>query len=126
MGLKKSDLLPVKMKMMGAGSDDLDIVGAVVLNISTKNTNGEIFSTKQFSYVSSQVSKIFLSRQALEDLQIIGNDFPDPASPVTSAAAVTTPTTATETCDCPRRPAGPPPLPTSLPPGFSGTESLAP
>ena len=51
MGLKKSDLLPVKMTMTGAGNDDLGIVGAAVLDITTKDETGEILFTKQFCYV---------------------------------------------------------------------------
>ena len=106
------------------GSFGVMCVGAVVLDISTKDKNGRVFSTKQFCYVSSRVNKIFLSRQALGDLQILGQDFPLPTSPALSAAAAATPAEPdTETCNCPRRPTGPPPLPTSLPPGFTGTDA---
>ena len=126
MGLSKPDLIPVRMKMNGAGSDDLGIVGAVVLDIKTKDCRDTVLTTKQFCYVSTRVSKIFLSRQALEDLKIVGANFPEPLVDTDSVHGVEHVETAEDTCQCPRRPLTPPPLPRSLPAGFKGTDDEVP
>ena len=122
MGLTKLDLIPVRMKMTGAGSDDLGIVGAVILDIATEDGRGNKLLTKQFTYVAERVNRIFLSRQALEDLKIVNEDFPRPMTETSGANATEDRVSETVPCDCPKRTPDPPRLPTELPDGFKGTD----
>ena len=124
MGLKKRDFLPVRMKMSGAGSNDLCIMGAIILDISTKDEEGMIVESKQFYYVSGFVKKLFLSKQAMEDLGIIDQKFPLPASKNTNRSATYgTDNTLDDVCECPRRQHSPPSLPSELPSGIHRTEN---
>ena len=122
MGFKKPDMIKVRMKMSGAGDDDLGIIGAVVLDIESKDRNDQTVTTKQLCYVSTRISKIFLSRQALEDLRIIQDNFPLPMSGNNSLLGIED----DSPCSCPERASSPPTLPETLPEGFKGTEEEVP
>ena len=114
MGLTNSDIIPVKLMMRGAISEDLGVVGGVVMDISAADKAGEPRVSKQLVYVSNSMEKAFLCREALISLGALPHDFP--AIPARSHAFNAS--TEAPSCSCPPRPAAPPPLPTCLPPGL--------
>ena len=126
MGLKKPDLIPVRMKMSGAGADDLGIIGAIVLDIKTEDGRGNELKTKQFTYVATRVSRVFLSRQAMEDLRIVNKDFPRPMAEDETIGCIGNDVVDGECCDCPKRVTDPPRMPTELPEGFNGRDEEVP
>ena len=126
MGLQKPDFIPLRMRMSGAGGDDLGIVGAVVLDIHTEDGRGNRLHTKQFCYVATRISKMFLSRQAMEDLKILPEDFPRPQTENGMASRIGEDDASDSVCDCPRRELVPPCMPTKLPEGFKGSEEEVP
>ena len=117
MGYKKPDLIKVRMKMSGAGDDDLGIIGAVIWDVELKDCLGNILKTRQLCYVSTRVKKIFLFRQSLEDLKIIRKDFPKPMTEGSSVLG-TEEQVVNIPCSCPRRSPTPPKLSGSLPEGL--------
>ena len=122
MGLRDCDIIPVKLTMRGAISEDLGVSGGVVMEISTSDKAGEPRVTKQLIYVSRSIEKAFLSREALVSLGALPYDFPAiPASAQAFSASVEAPA-----CSCPQRPTEPPPLPSSLPPGLRATPEDVP
>ena len=77
-GYKKKDFIPVVSRMNGAGRSDLGVVGAVFVKFSCTGPGNEIEFTKQLCYVCDRISSVYLSRQALEQLQCISPQFPTP------------------------------------------------
>ena len=128
LGLRESDLIPVKMKMNAANEDGITIIGATFLHISgTNKKTGETLITRQMTYVTDSSDKLFLSREACEALGIISKSFPEigECSTSTQAPEYQNGASAPEiaSCGCPiRQP--PPPPPTSLP--FPATEENVP
>ena len=121
-GLRNCDIMPVLLTMRGAIREDLGVIGGVVMVISTHDKANELRSTKQLVYVSNTMDQAFLSREALTNLGALPPDFPAiPARPQLFAASTEAPI-----CSCPQRPAEPPPLPTSLPPGLNATPEDVP
>ena len=136
LGISTKDLIPVDLKMHAADNHNIQILGAIILRFSGKNSNGEEKSTRQMVYVTDCTDKLFLSREGCTDLGIIPDNFPtmgkgDPINTVTIShqercethtsdpVSVAT-TTHQEECRCPRR-TKPPPPPTSMP--HSATET---
>ena len=120
-GIKRKDFMPVTSRMRGVNrGSDLGVIGVVVMKFSSKTIDGGLVWTKQLCYVCENVDRVYLSRQALEELGSLLPYFPTPAPPQQVAASVTDVTTP---CSCPQRPIYPPPLPTELPEGFSDDES---
>ena len=120
-GIKRKDFMPVASRMNGAGrGSDLGVIGGVVMKFSSKTIDGNTVWTKQLCYVCENVSQVYLSRQALEELGSLPSYFPLPAPPRATAASMADTTTP---CSCPKRPTSPPPLPTELPERLSGDES---
>ena len=76
LGISVRDLIPVNIKMQAANNDRIRILGATILRLSGKNTEGEERSTRQMVYVTDNTDKLFLSREACVDLGIIPNTFP--------------------------------------------------
>ena len=64
-GISKQDFIPVASKMNGAGKDDLGVIGAVVMEFSCKDINGDHRRTKQLCYVCTKLDMDYLSRGAL-------------------------------------------------------------
>ena len=106
--LNRRDLIPAKMKMNAANGQSIKILGAVVLRISGRNKAGDTQETKQFTYVTNDSERFFLSKSACSDLSMISREFPTvgTANGTTSHISVE--------CSCPVR-SPPPPLPTKLP-----------
>ena len=76
MGLRKSNLIPVKLKIKAANSGGMRLLGGVLVRIEGKSPSGANRTTRQIAYVAEGISKIFLSKQASVDLGIIDTAFP--------------------------------------------------
>ena len=76
LGLRKSDLIPVTLRMHAANNNGIKILGAVVLRFSGRSHSGEILETRQIVYVTSDTDKLFLSREACTALGMITKNFP--------------------------------------------------
>jgi hypothetical protein len=76
LGLKKSDLIPVTMKMHAANNKGINILGATILRISGRNGQGNLVETRQMTYITDESDKLFLSREACTFLGIISVTFP--------------------------------------------------
>ena len=71
------DLIPVTFKMQKANNDNIHIMGATILSLSGKSRKGKARFTRQIVYVTEEsTDKLFLSREACVDLEIIPNTFP--------------------------------------------------
>jgi len=94
--------------MNAANGQSIKILGAVVLRISGRNKAGDTQETKQFTYVTNDTDRSFLSKSVCSDLGMISREFPTvgTANGTTSHISVE--------CSCPVR-SPPPPLPTKLP-----------
>ena len=121
LGLSVGDLIPVDIEMHAANNNNIRILGATILRLSGKNNKQ---STRQMVYVTDNTDKLFLSREACVDLEIIPETFPtmgeaEETKSTNSISTTDTPLTQQE-CQCHRR-TKPPPIPTSLP--FPATEA---
>ena len=121
LGIQTQDLVPVKLVMRGAIKEDLGVIGAIVVDVATRTSDGSIRSTRMLCYVSDTMEKAFLCREALVSLGIIAKDFPK-ATAMTPDVTASMDSCEEYTCSCPRRQQEPPPMPTSLPNGLSPTE----
>jgi len=118
LGINKKDLIPVTMKMHAANNQSIKILGAITLRITGKNQYGELKETRQFTYVTNDSNKFFLSRSACVDLGIISETFPT-VGEAHIDALIPTDTPQNELsipseCTCPKH-SIPAPLPTELP-----------
>ena len=77
LGVKRSKLVPVSMKLRGAGGGGLDLIGGLFLEISTTDSSGNIRISRQMCYIAHGVEKVLLSREACKDLGVIKKNFPD-------------------------------------------------
>ncbi len=107
----------------------INILGAAILRFSGMSKPGKI-ETRQITYVTDNSDKLFLSRQACEQLDIISKSFPtvgeihhtynlkepidDLPQPTGPENADTGSPSTTASCGCPKRKL-PPSLPTKLP-----------
>ena len=110
LGLCKSDLIPVSMKMHAANNNGINILGAAIIRFTGETGNGGRLETRQITYVTNDSNKLFLSREACADLGMISKNFPTigEALPVdrcleTSDEPTASESTMTPNCDCPRR-----------------------
>lgn len=122
LGITEKDLLPVKLVMRGAIKEDLGVIGAVAVSITTKDATSSAMSTRLLCYVSDTMEKAFICREALISLGIIHTNFPNVSTVTSPNIAASMENSEDATCSCPRRRPSPPPVPTSLPPGLKATE----
>lgn len=61
LGLTKSDLIPVTMKMHAAYNGGTTTLGATILCISGLDNHGEPVETRQMTYVTDNSDKLFLT-----------------------------------------------------------------
>ena len=128
-GFRDDALVPVKRRMYAANNEGIRILGAIFLRLAGKDANGRVFETAEMVYVSDSTDYFYLSRHAMEQLKIIGPDFPSvgsafsqfnavlPDSPPSSVLSVSSdhvPPFEKASCGCFLR-AMPPPRPTDLP-----------
>lgn len=125
LGLRKCDLIPVKMKMHAASNDKINILGAAILRFSGRDEAGNVVETRQLTYVTDTSDRLFLSREACIALRMITERFPtvgevrqdqhpaqcDILSTINAADAGPSPQ---RDCNCPKR-TSPPPRPKEPP-----------
>ena len=120
LGLTKRDLINVNVRIHAANNQAIKILGAAILRITGIGRDGRQRETRQFSYVTNEADKFFLSKNACIDLGLVSETFPTIGE--TNASTTTPfnalPVTAT-ICDCPTR-SPPPPIPAKLP--YAATE----
>ena len=129
LGLRQSDLIPVNLRMHAANNKGIKILGATVLRLTGKGTQGEPVETRQLTYVTDTSDKLFISREACIALGIISATFPTVGETQEGHQHAMSATLQTDdgsvhsadshsgltaACTCPRR-QGPPPPPTKLP-----------
>ena len=114
--------MPFKLVMRGAIKEDLGVISAAVVDVTTTTTDSFVRSTRLLCYVSNIMEKAFLCREAFTSLGVIANGFPLPTTMASNDNTSTMNVYDDVTCSCPRRQMEPPPLPTKLPNGLSPTE----
>ena len=120
LGLSQRHLTPVSKHIFAANNEEIRILGAVFLTLSGLNRHGEELTTSTVAYVTDSTSRFYLSRAALEQLGVIGPDFPKIGA--TGEAGVCENSMSTDggcrpalaECGCPSRTA-PPSRPARLP-----------
>ena len=75
-GFRDSALIPVKRRMLAANNEGIRILGAILLRLSGKDAMGNKLETAEMVYISDSTDLFYLSRHAMEQLRIIGPDFP--------------------------------------------------
>ena len=76
LGFKDRALIPVTRRMYAANNEGIRILGAILLRLSGKDSTGHKFETAEMVYISDSTDLFYLSRHAMEQLQIIGPNFP--------------------------------------------------
>ena len=76
LNLKRTDLIPVTMKMKAANNKGINILGAAILRYIGKDKHGNLVETKQLAYVTDNSDNIFLSKEACISLGMIPDSFP--------------------------------------------------
>lgn len=117
-GLSKSNLIPVTMKMHAANNKGITILGAVIMRLSGTDPLGNNHSTRQIVYITDSSDRMFISREACIALNMITNKFPTVGetncNETVNANYVKKQTMPDPECNCPRRQL-PPPMPSKLP-----------
>ena len=103
LGLKASDLLPVRTEIKAANKTEIKIIGAIIVDIRVNGGDNNKVA-KQVVYITSSVDKVFLNLESLIQLGLIQDSFPKTVCNLEEP----------EECTCPIR-TKPPPLPESLP-----------
>ena len=75
-GFHASDLIPVQHAMKAANAVRIAIDGAILLRLSGLTREGTPVEAAVMAYISPDVKDFFLSKEAMMQLGIIGNDFP--------------------------------------------------
>ena len=114
LGLAKRDLLPVEMSMRAANKTNIDIIGALIVEIKVV---GHETVSKQVVYIATNASRVFLNREACEQLGLVPKNFPQ-INQIEDCHEVNSlpndESTTEPQCTCPKREL-PPLLPSSLP-----------
>ena len=110
--IQTKDLVPVKLVMRGAIKEDLGVIGAIVVDVTTTTTDSSVRSTRLLCFVSNIMEKDFLCREALTSLGVIAYDFSFLTTMASNDNTATMNGYDDVTCSFPRRQMEPPPLPT--------------
>ena len=116
LGVTEKDLLPAKLVMRGAIKEDLGVISAVAVKVTTKDSSLNAMSTRLMCYVSDTMENTFICREALISLGIIHANFPNVTTVVPPNIAASIENSEGVTCSCPRLQPTPPPIPTTLHP----------
>ena len=73
LGISKADLIPVTQRMQAANNSGIQILGAILLEFKLSGTEP---CSKQTVYVTPNISRLFLSREACSELGMIPRGFP--------------------------------------------------
>ena len=76
LGLTKSELLPTSTTLYTADRKSLNVLGAVPVDITAVCEDGATVSTKEILYVAEELTSVFLSKDALCNMNIIPSNFP--------------------------------------------------
>jgi hypothetical protein len=76
MGLKLEQLLPTNLTLFTVDKKSLTVLGAVPVIISVQCEDGGTATTRDLLYIMEELSSVFISRDALSNLGIIGKEFP--------------------------------------------------
>ena len=114
-------LIKVNLKMTAANKSTINILGAVVVRFSGKDNSGADVETRQMVYITDTADRVFLSREACQELGLIPSNFPilgDTCDAINGKTDLENKTTVDSRnvaeCGCPKREL-PPPIPESMP-----------
>ena len=82
LGISKADLIPVTQRMQAANNSGILILGAILLEFKLSGTEP---CSKQMVYVTPNISRLFLSREACSELGMIPRGFPSTVVGATSS-----------------------------------------
>ena len=91
----QEDLVPVKRKIYAADNEGITIKGAAFTRLSGINKLGDRIETAEMVYITDSTDQLYLSRRAIENLQII-----TPVFPTISAVTNDLETKSTAPCGC--------------------------
>ena len=91
-GFKKSNLIPVKRKMVVANREQIKITGAIFMELMAKDVKGKVHMAKEMVYINPCTDRFFLSRISCIKLGIITRDFPHIGATIESCTV--------HDCDC--------------------------
>ena len=75
-GFSIGDLIPVRHAMKAANAAPISIDGAILLRLSGRSKQDALIEAAVMTYVSPDAKSFFLSREAMVQLGIISQDFP--------------------------------------------------
>ena len=108
-GFTDQDLFPVKRTLSTASKEEINVIGAIFIRLTGKDSKGNTYTAPVMAYVSPDAGNFYLSRHACIQLGIIPEGFPKVGSAdISSIEHLMSP------CGCPTR-ALPPSRPTKLP-----------
>ena len=85
LGLKRHQLVPVKLSLKAVNGEGISILGAVFLRVSGRDqSKGKRASAGVMAYVTDSASNFYMSRKTMQDLGILPRNFPQVASQVDS------------------------------------------
>ena len=117
-GLKMSDLCEVHHVMEAANAAPIRIDGAIILRLSARGKSGDLVEAAVIVYVSPDASRFYLSKEAMVQLGIINQNFPQVGAAFDKSSGCSISPAPqfvkSEVCDCPRR-EYPPERPAKLP-----------
>ena len=94
-GFRMNDLIPVKHNMKAANRNQIQIDGAILIRLSGNSRYDESIACAVMVYVSPDANFFYLSKEAMVQLRIIGNDFPQLGAVPANLSAIIS---ASETC----------------------------
>ena len=122
LGMTLSDLVPVSIELSAANNSKLKILGGIFIKVWGRGRSGERIYTRQLCYIQQGANKVYLSKNACENLGLITKNFPL-VGDCLHADAIKTGACATkhcsksqdnQKCSCPKR-EKPPAQPKTLP-----------
>ena len=75
-GFSSEDLIPVHHAMKAANTAPITIDGAILLRLSGVSKQGDVVEAAVMAYISPDTDSFFLSKEAMVQLGIISQDFP--------------------------------------------------
>ena len=110
-GFTEADLIPVHHSLYAANKVEIPVSGAILLRLSGLSPTGQTHTAAVMVYVSPSSNKFYLSEQALIQLNVIPESFPQLGGALLQQSAIhNSPTD----CNCQKRTKAPP-LPEVLP-----------
>ena len=105
LGLVSNDLIPVTAQMKSADNDDIQLLGAIFIELEGYDENGTQVRTKQMVYIAKKTEAFYLSRSACQDLGIISDKFPKICEYpiITKIATINQKVSILAPCGCPKQ-----------------------